>query len=62
MKKCIDCGVELTETNKSPHQPSIRCRRCFGFFADGVTAVLGGTATNARECGLRAAKAAGGES
>jgi len=43
MKKCIECGRELTPNVASLHQPSIRCRECFDAFADRVVGVLTGT-------------------
>ena len=36
MKCCIDCNKLLDKTNKSPQQPTLRCRDCFDIFADKV--------------------------
>lgn len=58
MKKCIDCGVELSVENKSRHQPSIRCLQCFSYFADDVSLVLSGEENDTRELGKRRREAA----
>ena len=49
MRRCIDCGCELTPQNRSRHQPTIRCLGCFQRFAEGVEAVLTGKAKSARD-------------
>ena len=49
MKNCIDCNTKLTKSNRSRHQPTIRCLACFADFAEGVKKVLTGKATGARE-------------
>ncbi len=40
MRKCIDCGVELTKETQSFHQPQIRCLKCYEIFAGGVKETL----------------------
>ena len=34
VKRCIDCGIRLTEDNESLLQPTIRCCRCWFIFAN----------------------------
>jgi hypothetical protein len=58
MSKCISCGVRLTDENRSPHQPTIRCRKCFGIFSNGVEAVLEGRANSSQEFMDQATEAA----
>ena len=60
-KHCIDCQNPLTDSNRSPHQPKIRCRACFKFFSDGVEAFFSGRAKSARGYAKVAAEAAKGQ-
>ena len=46
---CCDCGVELTDENRSGHQPNIRCSECFQSFSGRVEDVLTGKATTTKE-------------
>ena len=45
---CIDCGVELTDGNRSRHQ-AFRCRDCFDRFARGVERFLTDLTGSARQ-------------
>lgn len=40
MKVCCDCDVTLTDENRSRHQPTIRCLKCFDDFAVRMTQTL----------------------
>ena len=40
LNNCIDCKVKLNNSNRSKHQPGIRCSKCFEIFSAGVVKTL----------------------
>jgi len=37
---CKDCQEKLTDSNRSEHQPDIRCSMCWDIFLEGITKTL----------------------